>query len=297
MRLAFFGSDDFSLTFFKNLVLKPFTKIVVHSSHPAGSLMSYTKGKYETKIISSFQSLEDGFDLAISASFGLFIPKRIVSSVPIFLNVHPSLLPRYRGSSPIQRSIMEDVSKIGITIIDMEGGTFDSGRIWYQQSINQDPLNTDFKKMEAFLAKESSFAMNSMISSSFKDIVPRNQVGIISMAPKIQPTDFEVLFQTMTRRQIILKYNALSHQRSLFTTFVPDGRRIQLVNISTSQLLLCKGSPGDVFLDKRLRLIWIMCKDKEWLGVSSFRIEGKSSLFDWGNCKIALGLESFNKYF
>lgn len=302
MRLAFFGSDDFSVTFFKNLIKSPFSKILIHSSHREGAggpLITYVKDKFESKYCTTFEALV-GFDLAISASFGLYIPKRVVKSVPFFFNIHPSVLPRFRGASPIQRSIMEGDSTTGITIIDMEGdGTFDSGNIWHQEIIPQDPLKVNFKEMENLLAIKAANAMNEIINNNFQTLSPIAQSGKITYAPKLTIKDYEILFKFHTRRDILLKYNALSYQRSLFTTFLKDERKIHLVEISFSSLLTKKEGilPGNVYIDKRLGLIWIMCNGGEWLGVKSFRIEGKSSLFDWGNCRMALELESFNKYF
>lgn len=60
-------------------------------------------------------------DLIISAAFGIILPKTILDS-PRYgcLNIHPSLLPKYRGASPIQYTILNGDSETGITIIKMD---------------------------------------------------------------------------------------------------------------------------------------------------------------------------------
>lgn len=50
------------------------------------------------------------FDVAVVVSFGYFIPPRIIDHFRAAINVHPSLLPRYRGASPIQYAIKKYVS-------------------------------------------------------------------------------------------------------------------------------------------------------------------------------------------
>lgn len=47
----------------------------------------------------------DPFDIALVVSFGYFLPARIIDSFAVAVNVHPSLLPRHRGASPIQYAI------------------------------------------------------------------------------------------------------------------------------------------------------------------------------------------------
>ncbi|MGD0977197.1 MAG: methionyl-tRNA formyltransferase [Minisyncoccia bacterium] len=59
--------------------------------------------------------------LGIVASYGKIIPKEIIDSFPLgILNIHPSLLPKYRGPSPIQTQILNGETEIGVTIIKID---------------------------------------------------------------------------------------------------------------------------------------------------------------------------------
>ncbi|MFK5883507.1 MAG: methionyl-tRNA formyltransferase [Candidatus Izemoplasma sp.] len=80
-------------------------------------------------------------DLIITAAYGQIIPKALLD-LPKFgaINVHGSLLPKYRGGAPIQRAILNKEEQTGITIMYM-GVKMDSGDIISQQSI--DILGTD----------------------------------------------------------------------------------------------------------------------------------------------------------
>ncbi|MCR3754964.1 MAG: 10-formyltetrahydrofolate:L-methionyl-tRNA(fMet) N-formyltransferase [Candidatus Westeberhardia cardiocondylae] len=75
-------------------------------------------------------------DIMVVASYGIIIPKKILI-LPKFgcINVHASLLPKWRGAAPIQRSILEGDKKTGITIIQMNS-FLDEGDIIYQKTCN-----------------------------------------------------------------------------------------------------------------------------------------------------------------
>ncbi|KAI5785648.1 formyl transferase, partial [Pyronema domesticum] len=89
-------------------------------------------------IIPSFLnwSLPRDYDLIIAVSFGLFIPSSIITSLPYGgLNVHPSLLPRYRGAAPIQRTLLNNDPLAGVTIQTLDTQKFDHGKILLQREI------------------------------------------------------------------------------------------------------------------------------------------------------------------
>lgn len=69
-------------------------------------------------------------------SFGYFIPPHIIS---LFkhgaVNVHPSLLPKYRGAAPIQHAILYGDQETGITIQELDDREFDAGRILAQTKV------------------------------------------------------------------------------------------------------------------------------------------------------------------
>lgn len=72
--------------------------------------------------------------LLITASFGHLIPSRLLDLFPPLsaLNVHPSLLPKYRGAAPIQWCIVNGELETGVTIQSLSRGTFDEGQILAQ---------------------------------------------------------------------------------------------------------------------------------------------------------------------
>lgn len=76
------------------------------------------------------------FDLGVVVSFGYFVTPNILKTLPLgAVNVHPSLLPAYRGASPLQYTIMHRDKVGGITVQELDEKAFDAGRILAQEEI------------------------------------------------------------------------------------------------------------------------------------------------------------------
>jgi methionyl-tRNA formyltransferase len=81
-------------------------------------------------------------DAAIVAAYGLILPPAILSAPRLgCINVHASLLPRWRGAAPIQRAILEGDRETGVTIMQMDEG-LDTGAMLLQQAVPIGPTTT-----------------------------------------------------------------------------------------------------------------------------------------------------------
>ena len=123
MKIVFFGSDAWSIHVLKALeenydvkaaVCAPDSPVQVHAQKH--NIPVFTPVKLDQNFNSQLSILN--CQLFIVASFGKIIPKSILS-IPEFgaLNIHPSLLPIYRGPSPVQAAILNGDKKTSITII------------------------------------------------------------------------------------------------------------------------------------------------------------------------------------
>ncbi|MGE4488908.1 MAG: methionyl-tRNA formyltransferase [Kiritimatiellales bacterium] len=94
-------------------------------------------------------------DLFVVVAYGQYIPQSILS-LPVHgaINLHPSLLPKYRGSSPIQWAIANGDSETGVTILYVSR-RMDAGDILLQRSMNIDPEATA-ETLEPLLAEEGA---------------------------------------------------------------------------------------------------------------------------------------------
>ena len=127
INFAFFGTDEFAVAVLKYLStyhLSP-ALIITTPDKPKGRKLAFTPSPVkvwaETNKINvgpAMSNISSQFDLFIVASYGKIIKKEILD-LPKFgtLNVHPSLLPKYRGPSPIQTAILNGDGKTGVTIM------------------------------------------------------------------------------------------------------------------------------------------------------------------------------------
>jgi methionyl-tRNA formyltransferase len=91
-------------------------------------------------------------DLVIVAAFGQILPQSVLSSPPDgCINIHPSLLPKYRGAAPINWAIIHGEEKTGVTVMKMDEG-MDSGDILLQEETPIDE-NENFGELHDRLAK------------------------------------------------------------------------------------------------------------------------------------------------
>lgn len=81
-------------------------------------------------------------DIAVVAAYGLILPSSILQAYPYgCVNVHTSLLPRWRGAAPIQRAILSGDSETGVTLIQMDAG-LDTGDMLLQEKVPLLPSTT-----------------------------------------------------------------------------------------------------------------------------------------------------------
>ncbi len=157
LSLAYFGSPDFSADFLEKILndkqLPIEVKLVVtQSDKPTGRKQIVTANpvkKTAEKAKIPYNGIElMNIDLAVVYAFGHLIPKELLTLPKYgFWNIHPSLLPKYRGPSPIASPLINGDKTTGVTIIKMDK-EIDHGPIIAQQSlaIDQDDKRPDLEK-------------------------------------------------------------------------------------------------------------------------------------------------------
>lgn len=176
-RFIFFGSSRFSVIVLDELERLGFVPscVVTTPDKPAGRKLALTPtpvkqwamkrgiktfdpAKLDNVFAESLKEEECG--LFIVASYGKIIPGSTIDLPPHkTLNIHPSLLPKYRGASPLQSAILDDAKKTGVTIMRIDQ-QMDHGPIVAQEevTVNEWPAYEEFeelmaKKGAALLAK------------------------------------------------------------------------------------------------------------------------------------------------
>lgn len=112
----------------KKLIMPPLTKQIAQK-HGIKVFQPETKGD----LISLSPALSDEAQLGVVAAYGKIIPQGVIGSFELgIIGVHPSLLPKFRGPSPIQSAILSGDSKIGTTLFMLTKG-IDDGPILCQK--------------------------------------------------------------------------------------------------------------------------------------------------------------------
>ena len=147
------------------------------------------------KIKEDYEILKNlDIDLIVTCAFGQILPKEVLD-LPKYasINVHASILPKYRGSSPIEYAIMNGDSKTGVTIMYMDEG-MDTGDII---KISELPIydNDTSGSIHEKLAILGSTTLESTLEDIFSGNVKRIKQGTnYSIAPKIKREDEQIDF-------------------------------------------------------------------------------------------------------
>ncbi|MGG5317539.1 methionyl-tRNA formyltransferase [Enterococcus sp. AZ072] len=140
-------------------------------------------------------------DLIVTAAFGQFLPEKLLQ-IPRLgaINVHASLLPKYRGGAPVHYAIMNGEKETGVTIMEMIK-KMDAGGIYSQRSISitkQDDVGTMFEKL-SLVGKELLL-----------ETLPKIINGEVSPAPQ---NEAEVTFSpNITREQEAIDWNKTAEE-------------------------------------------------------------------------------------
>lgn len=190
MNLVFMGTPDFSVPALDALVAAGHRVLAVYTQppRPAGrgqkEQPSPVQGAAERHglAVRSPKSLRDagqqadfkalGADLAIVAAYGLILPKAILDA-PLrgCLNIHASLLPRWRGAAPIQRAIEAGDAETGITIIVMDEG-LDTGPMLLKESVPIGPATTAGTLHDALAAIGAKLILRAVAGLANGALVP-----------------------------------------------------------------------------------------------------------------------------
>lgn len=160
LRIAFMGTPDFSVPALSELIAAGHDVVAVYSQPPRKSGRGMTQTPTPVHAFAEAQGIEVrtpeklkspeehqafrdlDLDVAIVAAYGLILPQVILDAPRLgCLNIHASLLPRWRGAAPIQRAIMAGDSETGVAIMQMEAG-LDTGPVLLAERTQIGPTET-----------------------------------------------------------------------------------------------------------------------------------------------------------
>jgi len=203
--------------------------------------------------------------------------------------IHPSLLPKYRGSSPIQYTLLNDDKEAGVSIIEISKDAFDKGPIVHQEKINVSPIARyqDLALELSILGAMRTIDMLENFDYFKKNTKPQSEFPHTpSLAPKFHVNDTEINWKESTAQQVFNKFRAFygTHFKTIRTKFNDSWLLIDEMDVVPSEkeedrlLTVYKNAvPGSIWLIQHKTYknnIYVKCKDG-WIRIQGLYLEGK----------------------
>nr|WP_216365070.1 MULTISPECIES: methionyl-tRNA formyltransferase [unclassified Roseobacter] len=178
-------------------------------------------------------------EVAVVVAYGLILPQAVLDA-PTHgcLNIHASLLPRWRGAAPIHRAIMAGDAETGVCIMQMEAG-LDTGPVLLRRAV---PIE----------AEETTGALHDRLSALGAEAIVDALAGLETLTPEVQPEDGVTYAAKIDKAEARIDWGqpavevdrlirGLSPFPGAWTML--DGRRIKLLR---SRVATGDGGPGEV---------------------------------------------------
>jgi methionyl-tRNA formyltransferase len=262
-KLIFMGTPDFAAVALKVLVDAGHQIVAVYSQppRPAGRGQDLRKSPvhvlaeahgFPVRTPTSLKTAEAqaefaafGADVAVVAAYGLILPQAILDAPARgCLNIHASLLPRWRGAAPIQRAILAGDRATGISIMQMDAG-LDTGAVLLERRIAIGATETA-GQLHDRLAALGGAAIVEALAGTF---TAKPQAGEgVTYAAKISPEEARLDWQrpAVELERAVRAFNPVP---GAWTT-LPNGERLKILSALVSA---ATGAPGTI-LDEHLTL-------------------------------------------
>ncbi len=180
-------------------------------------------------------------DVLVVAAYGLILPQSVLDLAPRgAINIHASLLPRWRGAAPIQRALLAGDHRTGVTIMQMDAG-LDTGPILDQRSLEIAP-------------DEDAGTLHDRLASLGAEMIVAELAAIASghAEPRAQPQEGVTYAHKLDKSETVLDWDrpALELERAV-RAFRPSpgaqsGLRGETLKIWRVAVVECRGRPGEV---------------------------------------------------
>jgi methionyl-tRNA formyltransferase len=256
MRLIFMGTPDFSVTALARLA-EHHEIVAVYSQPPrpagrgqqlrpspvaqfanAQHIPVFTpKGLKKPETQGTFAA--HGADAAVVAAYGLILPQAILDAPRLgCLNIHASLLPRWRGAAPIQRAIMAGDKKSGVTIMQMDAG-LDTGAMLMTRETSITDATTAQALHDALATIGASLIVETLDALGAGRLLPVPQPDQgVTYAAKIDKAEAHIDF-ARPAREVLRHIHGLSPYPGAW--FAHGSERIKVL---TAELSEGSGDPG-----------------------------------------------------
>lgn len=295
-KIMFFGTADFAVPILEALIKNgwPIKLVVTQPDQPAGRHqilqpppVKILAEKLGLKVLQPLR-LNSKFDppaggrnskLFIVCAYGQFLPPELLK-IPRYgaINIHPSLLPKYRGPSPIQTAILNGDQETGVSLILLDE-EMDHGPILTQKATPIGP-NETYPELAARLAQLSAEVLMEVLPKWLQDqIEPKPQDHSQATFTKSLTREDGRIDWSRPAREIYNQWRALQPWPGVFTELRTANYelRIKLIKINPSLKKTgeIKGSFSSPFIKLDKTGLGMVCGDGKILAIDQLQPEGK----------------------
>ncbi|HEX3671932.1 MAG TPA: methionyl-tRNA formyltransferase [Candidatus Cybelea sp.] len=251
MKSLFFGTSSFAVPSLRIIAERTqLAGVVTQPDRPAGRghrlrptpvksvALELGLQVYEPPSLREFARALHGeaFDLFVLASYGRILPQTLLELPRLgALNVHPSLLPKYRGATPIQTALLDGERETGVSIMLMDAG-LDTGDVVLQERVAIEPGET-YGELHDRLAMLGAALLGRAIDIARRGELPRErQAGEASLTRPLVKEDFAIDLSWPPER-IVNAVRAFSPQPAARATVHGESVKILRAHVNRSGLL------------------------------------------------------------
>ncbi len=247
MKLVIAATPNVAIPTIKELIKSHQVTVVTQPDRPAGrgkqlrqSEVAFAfEGALKPETEAELAAILKESDLLITIGYGRIL-KQSTLSIPKFggINLHFSLLPRWRGAAPVQRAIEAGDKVTGVSVFQMDEG-MDTGSIWVQREF---PIPYGFSSPELFesLASLGVVAVVEALRAIENGSKPVPQVGEVTVAKKIAKEECVINWDLDTD-SIVRKVKAFAFNPGVTTSI--RGQQIKVADVRAG---ITKLQPGEV---------------------------------------------------
>ncbi|MEW4355258.1 methionyl-tRNA formyltransferase [Streptococcus pneumoniae] len=268
-KLIFMGTPDFSATVLKGLLADDRYEMLAVVTQPDRAVgrkkeirmtpvkevaLAHDLPVYQPEKLSGSSELEELMTLSadgiVTAAFGQFLPTKLLNSVSFAVNVHASLLPKYRGGAPIHYALINGDSEAGVTLMEMVK-EMDAGDMIAKAAIaitDEDNVGTLFEKL-AVVGRD--LLLENLPAYIAGELKPEAQdPSQVTFSPNISPEE-ERLDWAKTNRQVFNQIRGMYPWPVAHTLLNGERFKIYEANLAEGS-----GQPGEIIaLGKKELLI------------------------------------------
>ena len=292
LRIVFMGSPEFAVPTLEALVAHPDCEVcavVTQPDKPAGrgkqltppavkvcaqahGIPVYQPEKLKTQ---EMYDILTGIapDFFVTIAYGKILRQAFLDIPKIApLNLHASLLPKYRGAAPVQWAILNGETETGVCLMRMDAG-MDTGPVYARETVAIDPKETPTTLFDKLSKVSAQILMQHLFEIASGKLEPVAQQGEPTMAPMLDKSMGLVDFN-QDARALACRIRGLSGWPNAYTFY--QGKRL-VIHEADAIDDHCSAEPGTIVGLSNDKSLLVACKSGS-LAIRSLQIEGKKRM-------------------